>query len=144
MKQKGIRTFKDETLERGEEISSALHKAIEESRSSIIVFSEDFASSRWCLDELVKIIECKNEKGQLVLPLFYYVEPSEVRHQSGSFAEALFEHRRRFKDDKEEQWRSALQVVANIHGWHLKNRNKHEYKFIERIVEEVAERIKLS
>ncbi|KAL6329276.1 hypothetical protein AAG906_015476 [Vitis piasezkii] len=41
----GINTFIDDQLRRGEQISSALLQAIEESRLSIIIFSEHYASS---------------------------------------------------------------------------------------------------
>ncbi|KAG6628002.1 hypothetical protein CIPAW_15G169200 [Carya illinoinensis] len=48
--QKGINTYIDEDeLRRGEEISPALCKAIEESRISITIFSKNYASSTWCL-----------------------------------------------------------------------------------------------
>ncbi|KAM7473404.1 hypothetical protein LguiB_020647 [Lonicera macranthoides] len=76
----GIHTFKDdESLETGESISPALLKAIEESSFTIIVFSKNYASSQWCLDELVKIMEfsSKSPKGQTVIPIFYDVEPSD-------------------------------------------------------------------
>jgi hypothetical protein len=53
--QAGIHTFKDdEELPPGEEISHHLKKAIQESKISIVVFSRDYASSRWCLNELVE------------------------------------------------------------------------------------------
>ncbi|CAL5413883.1 unnamed protein product [Camellia sinensis] len=68
--QAGIHTFRDDDeLPRGQIISSELLKSIEESRISIVVFSRNYASSRWCLDELVKIIECKRTLGQLLLPI---------------------------------------------------------------------------
>ncbi|KAM7466165.1 hypothetical protein LguiB_013727 [Lonicera macranthoides] len=74
----GIRTFRDDDqLPRGKHIPFQLTKAIEESRISIIVFSKNYASSSWCLDELVKVLECKNTRGQLVLPVFYDVDPSD-------------------------------------------------------------------
>ena len=63
--QRGIKTFLDNNLERGEEISIGLLKIIESSRISIIVFSQNYASSTWCLDELAKIVECK-KNDQLV------------------------------------------------------------------------------
>ncbi|KAM7473381.1 hypothetical protein LguiB_020624 [Lonicera macranthoides] len=86
----GIYTFKDDVrLKTGETISPALLKAIEESSFAVIVFSKNYASSRWCLDELVKIMECssKSPKGQTVIPVFYDVKPSEVREQKGHFGE---------------------------------------------------------
>ena len=57
LRNRSIRTFRDDKLKRGEEIAPELLKVIEESRLSIVVFSENYASSRWCLDELVKIME---------------------------------------------------------------------------------------
>uniref|UniRef100_A0A5B7BEF0 ADP-ribosyl cyclase/cyclic ADP-ribose hydrolase n=1 Tax=Davidia involucrata TaxID=16924 RepID=A0A5B7BEF0_DAVIN len=122
--QAGIHTFRDDDeLPRGKEISSELLKAIQESRISIIVFSKNYASSRWCLDELVKINECRKIIGQLVLPLFYNVDPSDVRKQTGSFAEAFARHEERFlaEMDRVEKWRTALTEVGNLSGWDLQN-----------------------
>lgn len=119
--QRGIKTFIDYELRRGEEVSPALLKAIEESRISIIVFSENYATSTWCLDELVKILECKELKQQMVWPIFYKVDPSDVRNQRGSFGKALVKHERKFKDNKEKVkiWRAALTKAANLSGWSL-------------------------
>ncbi|GJV66875.1 TMV resistance protein N-like protein [Tanacetum coccineum] len=45
---KGIYAFKDDKkLKRGEEISSGLYEAIQQSRFSIVIFSNDYASSTW-------------------------------------------------------------------------------------------------
>ena len=119
----GINTFIDDNLQRGEEISARLLKIIESSRISIIVFSENYASSTWCLDELAKIIECK-KYNQLVRPVFYNVDPSEVRNQKGKFGKALSKHEKKIKNTKKLQiWRKALHEAANISGWHY----KHEY-----------------
>ena len=100
---RGIHTFLDnEELDRGEDITRSLVKAIEESRIAIPVFSANYATSSFCLDELVKIIECHEARGQIVLPVFYEVDPSHVRHQIGSFGEALAKHKERvLRDDKD-------------------------------------------
>ncbi|XP_039172496.1 putative disease resistance protein At4g11170 [Eucalyptus grandis] len=80
LKDKGIHTFVDrEELRKGEEISPTLMRAIEESRIATIVFSENYASSPWCLEELLKIMECKEQNDLMVVPVFYKVEPREVR-----------------------------------------------------------------
>ena len=60
--QQGINTFIDDNFHRGEEISAGLLKIIESSRISIIVISENYASSTWCIDELAKIVECKKDQ----------------------------------------------------------------------------------
>ncbi|KAG4177041.1 hypothetical protein ERO13_A11G282604v2 [Gossypium hirsutum] len=55
---KKIETFIDnEELLRGDEISGALLTVIKESRVSVIVFSKDYVSSKWCLEDLVKIMD---------------------------------------------------------------------------------------
>ncbi|KAB2622987.1 TMV resistance protein N-like [Pyrus ussuriensis x Pyrus communis] len=50
---KKIETYIDYRLQKGEEIGPALLEAIEKSTHSVIIFSQNYASSTWCLDELV-------------------------------------------------------------------------------------------
>ncbi|CAL5353958.1 unnamed protein product [Camellia sinensis] len=144
----GFYTFRDYTkLHRGEDIGSELLKAIEESSISIIVFSKNYAMSKWCLDELVQIMECKKTFKQIVLPIFYDVDPSDVRAQKGSVAEAFDKHKEHFgksSDGRIEKWRAALTEVANLSGWNLKNvYNGDEAKLITKIIEEVGNVIDL-
>lgn len=122
--QRGINTFiDDEGLRKGEEISQSLLKAIEESRISIIIFSKNYANSTWCLDELVKILECKKDKGQIVCSVFYDVNPSDVRHQRDTYEEAFCMLEEKFRDNMEKvkKWRLALTQAANLSGWHFNN-----------------------
>ena len=114
----------DEKLPFGEEIPAELLEAIESSRISIIVFSENYASSAWCLDELVKILECK-KNGQIVLPIFYEIDPSVVRNQKGKYGEALEKHEQNFNMNEVQRWRVALEEIGNTRGWHYKK----EYVF---------------
>lgn len=139
--QKGIVTFIDDELRRGEEISPALVKAIEGSEMAIIVFSENYASSTWCLDELVKILECRELNQQRVCPIFYKVNPSDVRHQRGNFGRALADHAFKFKDNMEKvkTWRTALKDAANLAGWTFSG--GHESHFIKSIVGEVSAKL---
>uniref|UniRef100_A0A7N2R0N0 TIR domain-containing protein n=1 Tax=Quercus lobata TaxID=97700 RepID=A0A7N2R0N0_QUELO len=135
--QQGIHTFINNNVLMGEQISTELFKTIESSMISIIVFSENYAFSTRCLDELVKILECK-KNDQLLRPVFYNVDPSEIRNQKGKFGEALAKHEEKFKDaEKVQRWRNALYEVANISGWHYKH-NCTEFEFIQGIVEEVS------
>ncbi|KAL6311182.1 hypothetical protein AAG906_025771 [Vitis piasezkii] len=111
--QRGVNTVIDDQLGRGQEISPALVKAVEESRFSIIIFSENYASSTWCLEELVKIIDCTKVMGHAALPVFYNLDPSHVRKQTGCFAQAFAKH---------EEWREALNEAAKISGWDSRDR----------------------
>ncbi|XP_059665561.1 disease resistance protein RUN1-like isoform X2 [Cornus florida] len=125
-------------------ISSQLLKAIKESKFAIIVFSENYATSSSCLDELVEIILCKNTIGLTVLPVFYDVDPSQVRKQKGSFGEAFVKHEETFREDKEkvQRWRAALTEAANLSGWDINNiANGHEVKFIQKIVQEIIKQL---
>lgn len=67
---------------------------------SIVMFSENYASSSWCLNELIKILECRNN-GQLVLPVFYKMDPSEICKQKGKFGVALTQHEENLNDNME-------------------------------------------
>ncbi|XP_030930499.1 TMV resistance protein N-like [Quercus lobata] len=136
---KGFNTFIDNGLQRGEEISTKLLKAIELSMILIVVFSENYASSSWCLDELVKILECRNNR-QLVLPIFYKVDPSEIRKQKGKFGVALTQHEENLKDslEKVQRWRTALTKVTELSGLYYKEGYiESETQFIQRIIKEI-------
>ena len=125
LQRSGIFTFRDnERLERGKSISPELVKAIEESRFAIVILSRNYASSTWCLDELAKIIQCMKEMEMTVLPIFYGVDPSDVRKQMRSFAQAFVEHEERLKENTKnvQTWRAALSEVVNLSGWHLQDR----------------------
>ncbi|KAM3321433.1 hypothetical protein P3S67_008635 [Capsicum chacoense] len=143
LQQKCINTFKDdEKLEKGKSISPDLVRAIEESRIALIIFSKNYADSTWCLDELTKIMECNKQKGQIVLPVFYDVDPSTVRRQKHSYGEAFGKHEDRFKDDKVQKWRAALEEAANLSGWDLPNTaDAHEAKVIKKIVKDIMARL---
>jgi hypothetical protein len=119
----GIKIFKDDNeLRRGQYLASELIRAIQGSRISIIVFSQNYAASRWCLEELVEIMDCRRNLTQLVLPIFYDIEPSDVRNQTGSFAEAFAKHEEHYLLDMDKvlKWRRALCEVANLSGWDLR------------------------
>uniref|UniRef100_A0A6N2LJQ8 TIR domain-containing protein n=1 Tax=Salix viminalis TaxID=40686 RepID=A0A6N2LJQ8_SALVM len=143
--QAGIHTFRaDKKLARGEEISPQLLRAIEGSRISLVVFSRNYASSRCCLDELVKIIECRQKTDQVVVPIFYDTDPSDVRKQTGSYAEAFDEHEKKFKEEMEKvnRWREALAEAANLSGWGLNNETYgYEAELIERVVNDVKSKL---
>ena len=118
---KGFYTFIDNKLWRGEEISKELIQAIKNSSILVVLFSENYAKSKWCLDELVEIVESR-EKDQKVQihTIFYNVDPSEIQNQKGNFGIALANHEKKFKNnkDKVQRWMDALKKEANASGWH--------------------------
>ncbi|KAL6316988.1 hypothetical protein AAG906_026681 [Vitis piasezkii] len=120
----GFHTFRDdEQLERGGEISSQLADAIKESHIFVVVFSENYADSRWCLNELLAIIESiASDDSRIILPIFYHVDPSDVRHQTGSYATRYTSPDEDADEEKVEmikKWRNALTLAANLTGYHV-------------------------
>ncbi|KAK8272832.1 hypothetical protein V6Z12_D11G363100 [Gossypium hirsutum] len=138
----GIVTFRDDSkLEVGEEIAPELFTAIQQSWCSVIVFSQTYAFSSWCLEELAEIVKQKNDMGHKVFPIFYNVDPSDLRKQKEKAEEAFAKHEERYKEDRDkiQRWRNALTQVANIKGWHLNNR--HESEFIRDIVKKISAKL---
>ncbi|KAI8546074.1 hypothetical protein RHMOL_Rhmol07G0088000 [Rhododendron molle] len=148
--QAGFHTFRDDDgIEKGEDIKTELEKAIRESRISIIVFSKNYASSTWCLEELVMILK-RRASGHVVLPIFYDVDPSEVRKQIGSFEQAFTRHEEKLKSeidelvkeklkDKVGTWRAALREAADVAGMNLQNQDDgHEARFIKKIIKVIG------
>nr|XP_043633015.1 disease resistance protein Roq1-like [Erigeron canadensis] len=137
---KGIHTFKDDKmLGGGQRISEELVKAIGESRWAVVVFSKNYANSSWCLEELSHIMECHDQMGgqKKVLPVFYHVNPSDVRKQKGDFAAAA---EGKFKDgemDKVNKWKNALTAAGSLSGQHILPNYGGESAFISKIVEEI-------
>ncbi|KAK3430907.1 hypothetical protein EUGRSUZ_E02588 [Eucalyptus grandis] len=137
--QNGIDTFQDrEKLEKGDQISLVLMKAIEQSHIAIIIFSENYASSKWCLEEVVKIMECKEQTDLIVLPVFYKVDPKEVRGGRKSYGRALAKHESIFGKDWEEvrKWKKALFDAGSLSGWHFNDGDESE--LIQSIVEKIS------
>ena len=119
----GVHTFRDdEELERGGDIASDLLRAIEESKIFVVIFSKNYADSSWCLNELVKIFERATQKQSAILPIFYHVDPSDVRKQSGSYGDAFVDHEKDVDEKKMEviqKWRTALNRVGSLSGLHV-------------------------
>jgi len=100
LRTKGVDAFKDdEDLKKGESIAPELLQAIQASRIFVLVFSKNYASSTWCLRELAEILNCLQTSPRTVIPIFYDVDPSVVRKQSGCYEKAFAEHGKRFRED---------------------------------------------
>uniref|UniRef100_M1D0W4 ADP-ribosyl cyclase/cyclic ADP-ribose hydrolase n=2 Tax=Solanum tuberosum TaxID=4113 RepID=M1D0W4_SOLTU len=118
LRNRGIFTFQDDKrLEHGDSIPQELLKAIIESQVALVVFSKNYATSRWCLNELEKIMECKSENGQMVIPVFYDVDPSH----------------------KVQGWRTVLTAAANLKGYDI--RDGIESENIQQIVNYISSKL---
>ncbi|KAI9077644.1 hypothetical protein K1719_040419 [Acacia pycnantha] len=136
-----IVVFKDDTdLPRGNNISLELQRGIENSTISIVIFSKDYAGSRWCLNELSKIMEVHRVQGRVVLPVFYGVDPSAVRNQISSFGKAFQDLIQRSSPTHDQvlRWRTDLREAGGIAGFVVLN-SRNESEDIKNIVEHVCE-----
>ncbi|XP_039157148.1 TMV resistance protein N-like [Eucalyptus grandis] len=89
-----------------------LMRVIKESRNTIIIFSEDYASLWRCLEELAKIMECKAQKKLIVFLVFYKVKPREVRRGRVVCVRAMAKHEPMFGEgfgDSEEMEEGSFQ-----------------------------------
>ncbi|CAN1333682.1 Disease resistance protein L6 [Linum perenne] len=121
-----IHTFKDDDeMRKGEGIWPTLVKAINQSKVYVPILSENYAHSKWCLNELAEIVECwTRDNRHIILPIFYMVDPRDVRHQSGPYQEAFEQHEKRFDPSTIQTWKNALKKIGDLKGWHVKNNNE--------------------
>ncbi|XP_040934079.1 disease resistance protein RUN1 isoform X1 [Gossypium hirsutum] len=144
LKDTGMNVFFDEEkLEKGEQLSSALSQAIAASNLSIIVLSVDSASSKSCLAEVSDIMDRKDTQGHIVLPIFYHVDPSNVRNIGGSFKTSFEDHELKRPIDEVKRWKSAFVEVGKLKGWHIIGGkfDRPETEYIKDIVEYVIKKL---
>ncbi|PNX71725.1 TIR-NBS-LRR resistance protein, partial [Trifolium pratense] len=134
---KQISFFVDNKIKRGDKLSHSLVEAIEGSFISLIIFSENYASSHWCLDELVKIFECKKKYGQIVIPVFFNVETTVVKRQTKSYEKAFSEHNEKYSPSRVQNWKHALQKSTKLTGIKLSD-FQNEAELLEEIINVVS------
>ncbi|CAN1255545.1 Disease resistance protein RUN1 [Linum perenne] len=138
---KQIRTFIDDKLEKTKSIDE-LVSILQRSALSVVVFSDKFADSSWCLDEVATIAPRMAKFGHRILPVFYNVDPSDVTDDSGSYSTIIdreYKGRSTYSEDKK-RWMDALKAVANCSG-HTSQAIKIESDLIKAIVEDVQKQL---
>ncbi|XP_048133571.1 disease resistance protein L6-like [Rhodamnia argentea] len=130
----------------GEGIPRELLAALDDSHIYIPFLSKNFASSTWCLYELVRMVGCKKSDGKRrILPIFYDVEKADVKLESNLYRDALNDHRSLYGDDAEEwgrklkEWEEALRYVGDMDGYNLKANSLEE--LIDLVTKVVSEEL---
>ncbi|KAL3745181.1 hypothetical protein ACJRO7_014312 [Eucalyptus globulus] len=141
MVDKGIRVFRDDNeLRVGEEIGMELLYSIAQSTISIPIISENYASSKWCLRELAQMLKCKRSRSQIVLPIFYKVQPSHLKRGLG---DAISAHKENLNEMVVKEWEEALKEVSSLKGWESeKIENGHEGALVKIVVTKVLSELK--
>ncbi|XP_048133383.1 disease resistance protein RUN1-like isoform X2 [Rhodamnia argentea] len=134
----------DNDLAFGKDIGNNLTSAIKQSKFLLPVISEKYASSEWCLRELIDIMDCKESNEQIILPVFYKVKPYEVRELMGNFGKAFEERKHRFKmEDVKEKGPEALRKVADLRTFESeKFESGHEGKLVEELVKIITDELR--
>ncbi|CAN0928171.1 Disease resistance protein RUN1 [Linum grandiflorum] len=136
-----IRTFIDDKLSKTESIDELI-SILQRCALSVVVFSEKFADSVWCLEEVATIARRVTKFGHRVLPVFYRVDPSDVEDDTGSYATTIdreYKAKSSYLEDKT-RWMGALKAVANCAG-HTSHAIKIESELIKAVVEDVQKQL---
>ncbi|TYI08182.1 hypothetical protein ES332_A10G280600v1 [Gossypium tomentosum] len=146
LKDTGLNVFFDEEkLEKGEQLSHVLSQAIASSNLSILVLSKDYASSKSCLAELSDIMDRKRNPTDkhIVLPIFYHVDPSDVRNIGGTFKTSFQEHESKRPIEDVKRWKAGFAEIGALKGWHIEGGkfDRSETEYIKDVVEYVLKKL---
>jgi hypothetical protein len=113
LKKKNINVFIDEHEVRGKDLIS-LFRRIGESKIALVIFSEGYTESKWCLDELVQIKKCVDQKKIIAIPIFYKLDPAVVKGLKGKFGDKFRDLIERYHHEPEryQKWTEALTSVS--------------------------------
>ncbi|XP_028801901.1 TMV resistance protein N [Neltuma alba] len=129
-----VRVFLDDVgLDRGDQMAPSPQGAIDDSAASIIIVSPNYASSHWSLEKLAKICDC----GRLILPVFFNVDPRDVRKQGGPFKDSFDDHKAKRAEEEVLRWREAMKKVGGTAGCVFPNPREKEDDQIRVLVKRV-------
>ncbi|XP_057865214.2 disease resistance protein RUN1 [Cryptomeria japonica] len=133
----GLNVFLDsEKLEKGEMIELSLERAMEGSAIRIPIFSEGYADSVWCLKEAAAMLSTPG----LIIPLFYYVDPTHVRYpqtESSPYTKSFAKHYGRpdrYPTEDVDKWKDALRQICEFSGWSMDLTQGFEARLVKKVV----------
>ncbi|KAG7552751.1 Toll/interleukin-1 receptor homology (TIR) domain [Arabidopsis thaliana x Arabidopsis arenosa] len=128
LQKSGINVFIDAEDVNGGGALKSLLIDIGRSRVALVIFTENYMSSSWCLEELVEIKKLKDMGMLLVIPIFYEVNPSDMVDDQQLVAKWGS------TDGRIKKWKEALVSVANITGF-ISSKHKSEADLVEDILQ---------
>lgn len=113
----GVVDYYVDTKEMKSEPLNILLKRIRDSRLVLIIFSENFMESTWCIKELLETTKEMIESGRKIIPLFYKVRVSDVKKNWKVRAEqARGEEGEEKAKEMEKEVHDALRTVTGLMG----------------------------
>ena len=89
-------------------------KAIKGACVHVAIFTESYAKSPYCLEELCEMLKSE----QQIIPVFYDVKRSDLqRIEDGPYEEAFMKHKKYGRDKKIPTWKEALCKVVDYKGF---------------------------
>ncbi|KAH6555656.1 hypothetical protein KP509_1Z238100 [Ceratopteris richardii] len=138
----GITCFDNYNMNHEPEINPHIEEAIKKSKAYVIFFSKNFASSKRCLEEakLIMNMQCPSStssRTRKVIPIFYDVPPSEVRHQPENSEYHQCRVTGSTVQEGDQSWSKSLYELSKIKGFEFRSENMFQWEELEKIVKEV-------
>ncbi|KAG0601111.1 hypothetical protein M758_11G084800 [Ceratodon purpureus] len=113
----GLRPFLDcKSIGKGQDSQTCIDHVVKTTPIALVIFSENFADSEWCLNELEVMLD--TDPGVKVLPVFYKVQPDDVGClEKGRLSAAFDELKRKYDEATIERWRDVLKRASGLNGW---------------------------
>ncbi|CAN1233077.1 Disease resistance protein RUN1 [Linum perenne] len=111
-----IRVFVDTMLQKTEDVGELL-EILKRTAVSVVIFSEKFADSSWCLDEVNTIVQSIEEFNHKTLPVFYNVDWTTVAGDEwliGSYVRMIAGLKE--SQESKKKWMESLKKVASKAG----------------------------
>lgn len=127
-------------MKRGEVIQRAIRTAIQTARIHVAIFSQRYAESTWCLEELNLMLESFKEGRSSIITVFCDIKPSDLRYvENGSYAQFFEKHKSKGRVSEEDlmKWKEALYNASFISGIEFIAKGSDYGEFLE----EVAKRV---
>ncbi|XP_030475847.2 disease resistance protein RPV1-like [Syzygium oleosum] len=122
-----------------------LRSSVYSSKICVPIFSRNYAGSSWCLDALALMVEHTSTSGgkKEILPVFYDVDRNLLEKKSLDTKD-LNKQRRKWGDEKVEQWKKALGEAGKVEGWDLSSyKGVGQEGLINIIVREISLKLKI-
>ncbi|XP_059652073.1 disease resistance protein RUN1-like isoform X2 [Cornus florida] len=96
------------------------------------------------------MLEPRRSVGHMIVPVFYHVEPSDLRWLEGTFGDSFAKHEARLKSKSDEEkeegmvrirsWRKALEEVADLSA-HVLGNDEYESHFIQKVIKDIGNKL---
>lgn len=137
LRNSGFSVFLDKNeMNRADVIPHAICNAIQTATIHVAIFSQRYAESTWCLQELNLMWESLKEGRSSIITVFCDVEPRDLRRiEKGSYAQFFEEHKSKGRVSEEDlkKWKDALYEVSWISGIKFRAKESDYGNFLEKV-----------